>query len=113
MTHALNDYQEAAVSIAIYPGQGSMAGLVYCALKLNGEAGEVAEKVGKALRDHEGEINLERRSALILELGDVLWYVAAAARELHISLEAVAERNLEKLRDRRNRGALSGSGDNR
>jgi NTP pyrophosphatase (non-canonical NTP hydrolase) len=109
----LSEYQQRAVSTAIYPDKGKIGGLVYTALKLNGEAGEVAEKVGKILRDDSGVLTLEKREALIKELGDVLWYVAATARELNVELETVAEQNLNKLADRKARGVLQGSGDSR
>ena len=122
----LNMYQGIAGKSAIYPGQGTFLGLMYVNAKLNGEAGEFSENVGKALRDDNvlvddpnddlfGFRNLpeERRQKLILELGDVLWYVAAAARELGVSLEYIARRNLDKLRDRSERGTLQGSGDDR
>src|ERR1700722_10421646 len=78
----INQYQNDACSIAIYPGRNTIHGIVYCALKLNGEAGEIAEKVGKALRDDHSTITPERREALLLELGDVMWYVANLANEL-------------------------------
>lgn len=113
----LDDYQRIALQSAIYPGQGSMIGLAYVALKMNGEAGEFAEHVGKSMRDDgalEGNgLTLERRDSLIKEIGDELWYLAAACRELGISLGDAAAKNLEKLCDRGERGALSGSGDNR
>jgi NTP pyrophosphatase (non-canonical NTP hydrolase) len=110
----LNEYQQQAASTAIYPEQGQQwGGLIYCALKLNGEAGEVADKIGKAIRDEGGLISDERRDALILELGDVLWYVANMALELSASLDQVAERNLAKLAARKAHGVLRGDGDNR
>ena len=119
-------YQFISQKSAIYPGQGTFLGLLYVNAKLNGEAGEFSENVGKALRDDNvlsfdgeneafffGEINRGRREALILELGDVLWYCAAAAKELNISLEDIAIRNLEKLQSRSERNKLQGSGDDR
>jgi len=109
----LDDYQQRAGSTAIYPGRGELMGLAYCALKLNGEAGEVAEGVGKAWRDDQGEISEERREKLLLELGDVLWYVANLASELDCSLSEIVERNLAKLASRKARGTLAGSGDSR
>jgi NTP pyrophosphatase (non-canonical NTP hydrolase) len=109
----LDDYQLAATSTAIYPGKGEIGGITYCALKLNGEAGEVAEKIGKALRDAGGAIDSNRRQALLLELGDVLWYVANLAEELDYSLSDVAQANLDKLASREARGTLKGDGDNR
>jgi NTP pyrophosphatase (non-canonical NTP hydrolase) len=106
----LNDYQTAARSTAIYPKEYRV---VYPALKLAGEAGEVAEKVGKALRDANGQFGQPRVDALGKELGDVLWYIAALAYDLGLSLESIAEGNLSKLADRASRGVLGGSGDNR
>jgi NTP pyrophosphatase (non-canonical NTP hydrolase) len=110
-------YQEVSSGSAIYPGIGTNLGLIYCALKLNGEAGELAEHVGKAMRDDNlmiyGELTKERRELIIKELGDCLWYIAAISRELKLSLVEVAETNLDKLLDRQQRNALQGSGDNR
>lgn len=116
----LSEYQDAALRTAIYPGRGSMWGLTYVTLKLNGEAGEVAEKVGKTIRDDNlrpcslpHEMNPERYEKIIDELGDTLWYVAAAADELGVPLDVIAHRNLAKLEDRRKRGVLGGDGDRR
>lgn len=106
----MNDYQANAVTTAIFPRD---LGLIYTALKLNGEAGEVAELVGKAYRDEGGAISEARREKLILELGDVLWYVANMARILDCDLALVARRNLDKLRSRKERGVLQGSGSDR
>lgn len=109
----LDDYQLQATQHAIYPGQDTFIGLVYTALKMNGEAGELAEKVGKIMRDDGGFTSQEKKDAMILELGDVLWYISAAANELGVTLADVADRNLRKLASRSDRGKLSGSGDNR
>lgn len=126
----LDDYQRIALQSAIYPGQGSILGLAYVALKMNGEAGEFAEHVGKSMRDDGmsawlqvdgggkvvnsgSSLTLERREKLIYEIGDELWYLSAACKELGISLGDAAARNLEKLCDRGERGKLAGSGDNR
>lgn len=123
----LDVYQDVSQKSAIYPGQHSFLGLMYVNAKLNGEAGEFSEHVGKALRDDEGmlmgmgydnsiqfgNLSLERKEKLILELGDVLWYVAAAARELGIPLSGIAMTNLLKLKSRSERNKLQGSGDNR
>ena len=108
----LNDYQEQALATAKYPGQGGLMGIVYGGLKLNGEAGEFAEHLGKAIRDDDC-ITPERRVLMLKELGDVLWYVAALASELHSTLDDVAHINIAKLADRASRGVLGGSGDNR
>lgn len=82
---------------------------IYPAMAMCGEAGEFAEKIKKAWRD---ETPLDRVGAA-KELGDVLWYIAAAARDLGFSLEEVAALNIEKLHSRRARGTLAGSGDDR
>lgn len=109
----LDFYQHRAADTAIYPHKGELLGKLYCALKLNGEAGEVAEKLGKALRDEAGNISEERRIALMFELGDVLWYVANLAKELGFQLSDVADANLQKLKERKERGMLKGDGDSR
>lgn len=105
------EYAERAGATARYPGRGE-GNLTYPTLGLTGEAGEVAEKVKKILRDQGGEIG-DKRELLVKELGDVLWYVAALAHELGVSLDSVALGNLEKLESRRARGVLGGSGDER
>lgn len=87
----------------------------YCAGKLNGEAGEVAELVFKALRDGKpaGYMEPDRLLELKKELGDVLWYVSQLAKLAGFGLEEVMEDNIKKLADRKERGVLTGSGDNR
>ena len=114
--NALDEYQRLATKTAIYPGCGTPLGLMYVALKMNGEAGEFAEHIGKAMRDDNfgsSPLTSERRLALIKEVGDVLWYLSAACNELGIRLSTAATTNLEKLQSRTERGKLSGSGDNR
>lgn len=121
--NSLDAYQNIAQRSAIYPGKGTPQGLLYVALKMNGEAGEFAEHVGKSMRDDgyaqiiNGEqysnLTPERRALLIKEIGDELWYLAAAAKELGIPLSEAAAVNLEKLADRTERDKLSGSGDER
>lgn len=120
---SLDGYQSVATGTAVYPGQGSALGLIYVALKMNGEAGEFAEHVGKAMRDddfgqsagsfHHVNLTAERRQLLLKEAGDVLWYLSAACTELGVSLSDVANINLHKLYDRKQRDMLQGSGDNR
>ena len=109
-----SEYGERAYSLAIYPrGESMIQNLMYPVLKLNGEAGEVAEKIGKVIRDDGGAMPQSKRDELVKELGDVLWYVNACALELNSSLDEVAKTNLDKLFDRKDRGVIQGSGDDR
>ncbi len=107
----LNQYQLHARKTAFYPCVGSNP--VYPTLGLVGEAGEVAEKVKKVLRDHQGNFDENARNAIKLELGDVLWYIAQLSSELGFDLEDVAKQNLEKLSSREIRGKIKGDGDYR
>jgi len=107
----LNDYQDQARSTAIYPDLGS--NIVYPALGLCGEAGEISEKVKKIVRDDSGVLTDPKKEAIALELGDVLWYVSQLAAEIDYSLDEIAQKNLDKLSSRKQRGVLGGSGDNR
>lgn len=109
-------YQSNATRTAVYPGSGdvtSSEGLSYATLGLVGEAGEIANKVKKIIRDNDGVITDMAREDIAAELGDVLWYVSALATQLGATLGGVAAQNLSKLRSRQERGKLSGSGDNR
>lgn len=105
-----DEYQAAANKTAIYPKE---RGLEYCILGLAGEAGECAGKFSKVIRDNNGVLSLEYRTALIKELGDVFWFCAQACKELNIDMHEVASLNIEKLQDRQKRGVLQGSSDNR
>ena len=129
----LNEYQEESKRTAVYNASGIVitaadvkAGAIvksdtqldplpalYVTLGLVGESGEIAEKMKKIIRDNGGRVTKQEVEDLVKELGDVLWYVAQMASELGVSLEKVAEVNIEKLTDRRDRGKLGGSGDNR
>jgi NTP pyrophosphatase (non-canonical NTP hydrolase) len=106
-----NEYQSRALDTAIYPNKG--ANIVYPTLGLVGEAGEVAEKVKKIIRDSDGVMTDAQREQIAKELSDVCWYVAAVAHELDYSLDEIFDINLSKLSSRKERGVLSGSGDNR
>lgn len=122
----LDEYQEAAHSTSLVVAgvddffaldepiiSHSYMQLVYATLKLNGEAGEVAELIGKALRDGDIEIGRERSAKLEKEVGDVLWYVAEICTIMGWSLSELASKNLEKLAKRKDDGTLKGDGSDR
>ncbi|MBI5957850.1 MAG: nucleoside triphosphate pyrophosphohydrolase family protein [Chloroflexi bacterium] len=111
MSLTFKEYQERAADTAHYPNAGQNP--IYPTLGLAGEAGEVAEKVKKVLRDKGGTFDAEAVAAIQKELGDVLWYVARLAAELGLDMEQVAAANLAKLADRKARNQLHGSGDER
>tara|TARA_Y100000004_G_C8885484_1_gene399516 strand:- start:1 stop:375 length:375 start_codon:yes stop_codon:yes gene_type:complete len=102
---SLNEYQNAAAKTAVYKTAHQ---ILYPALGLAGEAGEVANKVKKMLRDNDFD-----RDAIVAEIGDVLWYIAALSRDLNVNLQDIALANIEKLYGRKERGTLQGSGDKR
>lgn len=106
----LDEYQQHALGTAIYPAEQR---IVYPTLGLTGEAGEVADKVKKVIRDNALQFTDDRRLEIAKELGDVLWYCATLAHDLGYSLDQIAQMNVDKLRSRKERHILHGSGDNR
>lgn len=125
--YTMDEYQKVCGMTAVYPAKDTFGTIAvnYCLLGLAGEAGELADKMKKVWRGDEGmalqtslggsvpEMTEEFRQKVIEELGDCLWYIARAARELGCGLDEVASRNVVKLRDRQIRGVLKGSGDSR
>lgn len=95
-----DEYQQAIEKFAVYPRESELTAISYLTLGLNGEAGEVAEQVKKAIRN-DGQITDERRAKILDEIGDVLWYVSRIASEFNCSLGDVAEQNVAKLEQRR------------
>jgi NTP pyrophosphatase (non-canonical NTP hydrolase) len=111
MSLTFHQYQKSAKETAIYPNSGEERGLLYCALGLAGEAGEVANLIKKGVRDGwDGVKDLHIQE----ELGDVLWYLSALTEELSVfykktgvlSLQHIAEDNLQKLARRKREGTL-------
>ncbi len=90
-----------------------MLKIFYATTGLAGEAGEVANKVKKILRDCSGVVSEEMKTKLLGELGGVAWYLVALAEELGFTIEEVLEYNYEQIRSRQARGALTGDGDDR
>ncbi len=110
MIHTFDDYQAAAVQTAVYPDD---IRVLYPALGLAGEAGEVANKVKKIYRDDGGQVTDDRRAQIANELGGVLWYVAAVCTDLNLNMGVVARENAAILASRQERGTLHGNGDDR
>ena len=105
-----NSYQRSASSTAIYPDQHK---IIYPALGMAGEAGEVANKVKKLIRDGPDKRPDTWREDIASEIGDVLWYCAALADDLNLMLGMIAAQNLNKLQKRKAKGTIGGSGDTR
>jgi NTP pyrophosphatase (non-canonical NTP hydrolase) len=102
------EYQIGAIKTAVYPKKYAVS---YAALGLAEEAGEVAGKIAKMMRD---EIPMQdQKQAIAAEMGDVLWMLAALAHDCGLSLQSIAEMNAEKLKKRQKEGTLHGEGDNR
>lgn len=110
MTMKLNDYQKSAAVTAQYPERYK---ITYPAFGMLSEAGEVAGKLKKIMRDKDGKFGKSEKVELLKELGDVLWYVAILARDLDCTLEEVAVMNINKLSARQEKGTIKGSGDDR
>jgi len=99
------DYQKIIETFAVYPRDNELAALSYLALGLNGEAGEVADEVKKAIRN-DGEISAARRAKILEEIGDVLWCITRIAIEFDTPLSEIAQANVDKLEGRRVAGKL-------
>ena len=106
----LDMYQKVAKTTAIYPREQA---IIYPTLGLTGEAGEVANKVKKIIRDGTNKNNERLVSEIKAEIGDCLWYIAVLASDFNIKLSDIASTNLEKLANRKKKGTIHGSGDKR
>ncbi len=106
-------YQQLCTETQIYPREHAV---FYPALGLAGEAGEVANKIKKIMRDRKGDVNNlpgEVKDEITSELGDCLWYISALATDLGIGLDGVVVENIRKLQKRKEKGTIHGSGDKR
>lgn len=104
------EYQEKAFVTALPSIKDN---IYYHTLGLAGEAGEICNKIKKVMRDKDGAISDEVKENLKAEIGDVMWYVGSLCTVLGLDLEDVCSANIDKLYSRKDRGTISGSGDNR
>jgi NTP pyrophosphatase (non-canonical NTP hydrolase) len=111
----MDEYQLLTRKTALYPRdhENYSAQMAYLTLGMVGEAGEVANRYKKVVRDDNYVISTDAKNDILAELGDVLWYLARIADELGCNLSEIGESNIEKLLSRAVRGKLGGSGDNR
>lgn len=108
----LDEYQKEALVTAIF-SDDTFKDLVHWGFGVVGEAGEIAEKLKKLIRDKDAQLTAQDVDELIKEIGDVMWYLAVLSKHLGVSFEEVGTRNIAKLRSRQARGRIQGSGDNR
>jgi NTP pyrophosphatase (non-canonical NTP hydrolase) len=108
-----DEYQAMASKTAQFNKDEPEYKLMYLSMGLAGESGEAIEKLKKVMRNDGGVLRDETRASIAAELGDVLWYLSQLARELGVSLEAVAQANLAKLASRVERGVIKSEGDTR
>ena len=110
-----DEYQKQIEKYDLMAPEGDVVsmGMIEKVLGLAGEAGEVADKVKKLVRDRGGAISEDDKAEIVKELGDVLWYTATIARYLEVPFSEMAEGNVQKLESRQQRGKLNGFGDNR
>jgi len=106
-----DEYQKKASETAVFPK--IRESYVYPTLGLVGETGEFVEKIKKIFRDKNGKISKKDKKKIVKELGDILWYLSQVAKELDITFEEIAQKNIKKLSSRKKRGKLHGEGDNR
>jgi NTP pyrophosphatase (non-canonical NTP hydrolase) len=107
-----DDYQKHALTTVLSTND-DFKDMLHWVLGINGESGEIAEKLKKIIRDKGGVIDENDKAEMGKEIGDVLWYLAVLAHDLGISLDTIAQQNLDKLQSRKARGVLGGEGDNR
>ncbi len=111
-TMTLNEYQERAI-VTNLQKEDKVLELMQQVLGLGDEAGEVQAIFKKWIRDDLADIEKLDVLRIKKELGDLLWYVSVVAHDVGLSLQDIAQANVEKLADRQKRGVLGGSGDNR
>ena len=116
MVHGAAIYREgvdALVDSASKEDLAKMLKIFYATTGLAGEAGEVANKVKKILRDNGGIVDPEIRQRVLGELGGVAWYLTAVAEEFDLRIEDVLNFNYDQITSRQERDVLKGDGDDR
>ncbi|KKN35631.1 hypothetical protein LCGC14_0781880 [marine sediment metagenome] len=112
---ALDGYQALARETAVYPGLNTTMGILYAAVEMAGESGELLDKIKKLWRGGmlEKPLTVQRKEEIAFELGDIMWGLSNAASELGYRLSEIADMNIQKLTDRKQRDVIKGFGDNR
>ena len=108
-----DEYQQLANRTGNFEGKQAEFAMMYLALGVTSEAGEIADKIKKIIRNDNGVVSEEKREAIKAEIGDVLWYLSQLARHFNYSFSEVAKSNIEKLSDRAKRKVIASDGDNR
>jgi NTP pyrophosphatase (non-canonical NTP hydrolase) len=108
-----DDYQKLANKTWHLPDAQDETALMYLGLGVTSEAGEVADKIKKVVRNDGGLMSEEKRQAILLEIGDVLWYLSQLARHFEVPFSEIAEKNIQKLADRAKRNVIASDGDTR
>ncbi len=111
----INEYSTQAMSTDLFEKTDDITNpaMLEKVFGLCGEAGEVAEKFKKLLRDKGGVASDDDKKELAKELGDILWYINSVGSYLGYDLEQIAQMNLDKVLSRKARNQTHGSGDNR
>ncbi len=110
-----NQYQKEAIKTDSFGGKGEITslGFIIKLLGLAGESGEIADKFKKIYRNNDGKMSSEEKELIVKELGDVLWYLSVISNYLDIPFQEIAEKNIEKIKDRQERNVIKSSGDTR
>jgi NTP pyrophosphatase (non-canonical NTP hydrolase) len=108
-----DEYQKLANRTGNFTGKQGEFALMYLGLGVTSEAGEIADKIKKIIRNDNGTISAEKKEALVSEFGDVLWYLSQLARYFDMPFSDVAKANIKKLEDRAARGVIASTGDTR
>ncbi len=107
-----DEYQKKAITTAL-PHKPPLMDKTIWIMGIAGEAGELTDKWKKIVAYHDGKLTEADLQELAKEVGDILWYIALFTQRLGLSLDKIAQQNLDKLASRKKRGVIKGQGDNR